>query len=351
VAPEPERGIIDSYIVARVAQQIAAQTKGEAAIVRDLSFKAENELIARLKRYGWILGLAGFLLALIGFGSIQQAKTTIVAEARTRVEPVVIDVEKRAHEAGTELAHVEKKLPEITRSMNTTVQIADEQRQRVEGQNAEISRKLADFENTSRRFDQVRAELDSEMNQFQKQIDSFKNRYSAEIAQLSRAADLASVREAYPNLGVKPFVIIAGHRVDKSQKKPGEKWVLVTLGWDAQQVSKSAGEDTDNLVSDLHSAGYVTFVGSMDFGGRLGGGLMRADSGPAKQSAVVYFHPEFKRSAEQLIPIAGRYAELLNSSPVLANTPESTNFDAPRLETVIQESGLDAQIYIGAFKR
>lgn len=129
IAPSDQKSAIDSYVAAKVEQELKLRTTDGDAVVREVAFKAENEAIARLKRY-WrigaaIISLGGILLALIGIASIQDAKRTIVTEAKGRVEPVVSDVERRAKAAQASLTDVEKKLPGVTKSLNDTSILAD----------------------------------------------------------------------------------------------------------------------------------------------------------------------------------------------------------------------------------
>jgi hypothetical protein len=138
-APSDQKTAIDSYIAARVAQELSFRTTDESMVVRDIGNKAEDEVWKRLTRYSWLFAGVIALLGLYGFNSLKDAKQKVVDEARSRVEPVIKDVETRAQSVQSKLGDVEKRLPDVTDSLNRTATLADQQRSRIEGQSAEVT--------------------------------------------------------------------------------------------------------------------------------------------------------------------------------------------------------------------
>ncbi len=99
IVSAPERVAVDAYIEARVSQSVAARMADKDSLVRAIADDAEDVVWTRMKRYTWVAGIAIFLLGLYGFGSIQQAKSTIVSEAHARLDPVISDTEMRVKKA------------------------------------------------------------------------------------------------------------------------------------------------------------------------------------------------------------------------------------------------------------
>jgi hypothetical protein len=348
VVPADHKVALDSYIAAKVAQEISLKTQGESAVVRDLAFKAEDEVWKRLKRYGWIVGLFVVLLAFIGFGSIQDAKQKIVDEARSRVEPIVKDVEKRAQVAQTTLADVEKSLPGVTASLNKTAELADQQRKRIEGQSADVAAKLNNFQTAATRADKLSAGFEAKVSDSQKRLDDLTKRYDTQIAQISRAVTHTTVAGAFPNLDREPFVEIGDARFDRIQKKTGEKWVDIQVTQLAQASGVIAGTQIEALTSDVIAAGFTPFFNYIQIGGRLNGIIERAGQGSDTSSAVLYFRPSFKASADRLTEITATHIPLPQGSPVLSDSGQMEPFLKAKFAVLLKDGKLDAQIFISA---
>src|ERR1035437_6843298 len=103
VGSQVERTAIDSYVQARIAQELSARLKDQGNLVREIGDKAEDVVWGRLKRYGWILTISTVvitvLLALWGVKSFDDAGNKIVETARQRVEPLIQNTEGRAKAA------------------------------------------------------------------------------------------------------------------------------------------------------------------------------------------------------------------------------------------------------------
>ncbi len=99
----PERVAVDAYIEAKVGRTLANRLVDQTSLVREIGDRAEDVVWGRLKRYTWAVSIAIFLLGLYGITSIREAKTKIVDEASSRLEPVIADTEKRALLAQNEI--------------------------------------------------------------------------------------------------------------------------------------------------------------------------------------------------------------------------------------------------------
>ncbi|HUA21434.1 MAG TPA: hypothetical protein VMB25_21955, partial [Bryobacteraceae bacterium] len=227
--PSDQKTAIDAYIAAKVAQEVALKTQDESSVVRSIANDAEDEIWKRLKRYAWLGALALFLLGLYGFNSIRDAKQKIVDEARSRVEPVVKDVEQRAQAGQAKLADVEKRLPKLTESLNKTSELADQQRKRIEGQGAEVTAKLNKFTAATTRAEQLSASFEAKVADAQRRLAELTKRYDTQLNQISRAVTHTAVSEAFPNLDQEPFIAIGNDRFDRIVKKPDEKWVNIYI--------------------------------------------------------------------------------------------------------------------------
>jgi hypothetical protein len=351
LAPPDQKVAIDAYVAAKVEQELRLRTKDGDAVIRNVAFKAENEAISRLKRYWWIgaliISLAGVILAILGVASIQDAKRTIVAEARQRVEPVVSDVEKRAKIAQANLSDVEKKLPGVTKSLNDTSALADKQRQRIEGQSAEVAGKIAAFEAASARANQLSTNFETKASDAQKRLDDMTRRYDTSLSQISRAVAHTSIAQAYPNLDLPRFIAIGGVRFDTTEKKPSETWVNLYLTGFAMSKHVVSQQALESIANELNRDGITVLPGIISFGGPAGGLIERAGPGSPTESSVIYFRPSFRETAEKITVLCSKYLTLAPGSPQLVQ-PSDGSAKNPNLDFVIKDGKLDAQIFVSA---
>src|SRR6266550_4140893 len=89
VGTPTNRTAIDSYIQAKIDQELSARLKDQSSLVREIGDKAEDVVWARFKRYGWIVAVLIVILGLWGVKSIDDAGGKIVESARQRVEPLI----------------------------------------------------------------------------------------------------------------------------------------------------------------------------------------------------------------------------------------------------------------------
>ena len=348
LGPPDQKVVLDAYITSKVAREVGLATQDEKLVVRKLSNDAEDEVWKRMKRYTWIAGIAVALATAYGFKSINDAKRAIIDEARSRVEPVISQVEFRAQAAQSRVGDVEKRLPAVTDSLNHTSQLADQQRSRIEGQSSEIAAKLDRYQSAKDRADKSSAAFETKANASQQRLDELTKRYDNQLSQISRSTAHESVLEAYPNLDQEPFIMLGPIRTDKTVKKTGEKWVTVYLTGNAVAKSVISKAKLEQMLVDLREQGYNPIVGMISFGGRMGGILERAAAGPYTESGIFYFHTEFKPEAVQIETIVSKYVKLPASSPKLSLPSPIDSYSRNRLEYLIKDGKLDAQIFISS---
>jgi hypothetical protein len=354
LAPPDRKSAIDSYVVAKVEQELKLRTKDQDAVVREVAFKAENEAILRLKRYWWIgaaiISLGGILLALIGLASIQDAKRTIVAEAKSRVEPVISDVERRSKAAQASLSDVEQKLPGVTKSLNDTSRLADQQRLRIEGQSADFATKIRRYEKAASSADELAAAFQARTDDAQKRLADMARRYDTSLTQVSRAVVHTSMTAAFPGLDDKRFFSIGPVRFDITDKKPGEVWVNVYLTGNAISAHVIGQKSLEEMGVELTAAGMTVLPGIISFGGAGGGLIEKAGPGSFEESSVIYFRPSFNASAVKINSIVSKYIRLAPGSPQLVESGEGRPMRGG-VDFIRNNGKLDAQVFVSAPSR
>ena len=351
LAPPDYRSAIDAYVAARVVQELKLRTTANDAVIREVAFKAENEAISRLKRYWWIgallISLGGLLLTLVGFTSIQDAKRTIVAEARQRVEPVVSDVEKRAQFAQTKLLDVENKLPGVTKSLNETAELAVKQRQRIEGQSTDVAAKITNFQVAATKANDMATSFQARITSAQTRLEDMTRQYDTRLTQISRAVSHTSIAAVYPMLDVSRSVVISNFRFDAAQKKPNEKWVNLQVSPQAMGKHLISTKNLESLNTELTDSGITVLPGTVTIEGPGGGVVFRAGDGPETEAAVIYFRPSFRLDAEKILAICSKYFHLPSGSPQLSEQGEGVSTEGS-LDFVRKDRKLDGQIYISS---
>ncbi|MEP7353285.1 MAG: zinc ribbon domain-containing protein [Acidobacteriota bacterium] len=105
-----DRIAIDSYVQAKLAQELSVRLKDQSTLVREIGDKAEDVVWARLKRYGWVVTIGLVLLGFWGIKSIDDAGTKIVASASQRVEPLIKGVEAKSEIAQSNMNALDSRL-------------------------------------------------------------------------------------------------------------------------------------------------------------------------------------------------------------------------------------------------
>src|ERR1035441_7875140 len=113
VGPQVERTAIDSYIQARIAQELSTRLKDQGSLVREIGDRAEDVVWGRLKRYGFIVTILIVILGFLGVKSIDDAERKIVDSAGQRVEPLIQKVEGRAKAVEGDISKTAERLATI----------------------------------------------------------------------------------------------------------------------------------------------------------------------------------------------------------------------------------------------
>jgi hypothetical protein len=190
--------------------------------------------------------------------------------------------------------------------------------------------------------------FESKVKVTQQRFDDLSKHYDSQIQQISRSAAHESVIEAYPNLDQEPFVILAQERSSTLQKKPGEKWVNIYLTGEAVNKSIISKTKLEQIIVELRNSGFGPIVGLISFGGRMEGLLERASPGSYNESGVFYFRPISKPTQPRL-PLLR--PNTFSSRQVLRNCLCQSglkNFVRTRLDLLVRDGKLDAQIFISA---
>jgi hypothetical protein len=150
-------------------------------------------------------------------------------------------------------------------------------------------------------------------------------------------------------LGEEPFVQIQSARLDRIEKKPGDKWVNVYVTQDAMVKNIVTGQNLEQLVIQLRSLGFTPFLGYIFTHGRLNGILENAGHGNPNACQLYYYHETFKPDAQRLEGVVSKLIPTCDWRPLQADPAKTNNtYAKPRLEFLIKDARLDAQIYISA---
>ena len=356
----PERVAIDSYVEARVQQAMSARLADQNNLTREIADRAEDVVWSRIKRYTWAAGLALFLLGLYGFSSIQEAKTTIANEARSRLEPVIEDTEKRVKAAQTDIGDTDKKIKAVQKQLDDTSKLADDQSKRITAQGGEIDKKLEDLQKAANQANSLSSGYEKQATNFEKELGEMRKHaeeqsrrledtqkaFEAKISQVTQQINNESIQEAYPTLGQKLYVTFNGHPwKGANEKKPGEKWVNINLDPLAVGENRVSKEQLKSLSDALEKAGYTPYFGFFGVGGPVSTGF--GSMGP-EVSGVVYLNASRQKDASELVKIAG---ETLHIPGMDVHYVDPKSIPEPMKRLVLETSGIDFQIFIARYPR
>jgi uncharacterized Zn finger protein (UPF0148 family) len=350
----PERVAIDAYVEAKVSQALASRLSDQTSLVREIGDKAEDVVWTRLKRYTWAVGIFLFLMGLYGVSSIQQAKSKIVDEAHSRLEPVIEDTEKRVSAAQTEIGKSEEQIGSVKKKLDETSTLADHQSERLTVQGGEIETKLARVQAASQRatllssgYDKRAAEFESHLAEMQTRAEQSDRRladiqksFDTRIAAVTRQVDDVSVSQAFPGLGQKLYVTYNNKPWrNPSEKKPGEIWVDIYV--ETQFWPNISPKQMEDLGQDLRGLGLTPFFGTFGVGGSYasGFGSLGDDS-----TAVFYFNEKGQQQASVAAKAVMSHLKL-DDMPTKYIDPAKVD---RIMRPVLEQSGLDMQIYISA---
>lgn len=118
VGSTADRRTIDSYIQARINQELSARLKDQSSLVREIGDKAEDVVWGRLKRYTFLSVILLAILGWVGINKVDDAISKVVETARQRVEPLVQNAENRAKAAQGEIGKIEDKEKDLNKSLS-----------------------------------------------------------------------------------------------------------------------------------------------------------------------------------------------------------------------------------------
>jgi hypothetical protein len=328
----------------------------QQSLVRKIADDAEDVVWSRVKRYSWAVGVVLFLLGLYGFSSIQEAKTTIANEAHARLDPVIEATEARVKTAQGQIGEAGQKIAVVQKQLDDTSKLADEQNQRITAQGGEIHSKLDDVQKAANRANALSSGYEKQATEFEKELVAMRSRaeeqsrkldetqktFDARIAQVTQQIDNASIRQVYPSLGQKLYVTFNGRPwKGTAEKKPSDRWVDIILDPLAIGESRVSEEQLKSLAGALEKAEYTPYFGSFGVGGPVGTGYGSLANGP---TGVVYFDPKRVKDASELLKLAG---DTLHLPGMTLQFVDSKTVSESMERVVIQDSGIDFQIYVG----
>lgn len=349
---EAERAVIDAYVEARVRKAVDAKMSDQNLIVRHVADDAEDIVWKHIRRYSWVVAVVIFLLGLYGFNSIREAKTTIVNEAHSRLDPIISNTEQRVKEAQKEIGNTQGTISSIKEQLDETSQLAQEQSSRISQQGGEINKKLQQLQKDSDQANQLSSKYQEEAAKFQHDLQQMRKQaeaenqkleqtqrtYSERIDQVTQQFYTVSIDQAYSSLGKRMYVTFNGRPWrGKAAKQPAEKWVNVNLDPTAIEQATVSKKELKTLADQLEKRGYTPLFGMFGVAGPIGTGF---DCMSGDRDGVVYFNPKNRQEALQL----GSLASVALHIPILPiRLPQPTS---QAEQFVVQNSGLDFQICV-----
>jgi hypothetical protein len=202
----------------------------------------------------------------------------------------------------------------------------DAQTKRVSEKGGEISQKLQS--------------LDAKADVIYGRLDTTVKSLETKVAQVSKQADIVSVRQAYPTLGRSKFVTYNWSQwKGKQGKKEPEKWINIYI--DANSVGKFSTEQITKLIEELQKAGYTPLPGMFGIGGPYTAGY--GPLGNSDKPTIFYF----QRGAEPLAAEAAAItAKVLSIKSLTPQYSDISAFHQKDLTFVVENSGLDLQLYL-----
>jgi uncharacterized Zn finger protein (UPF0148 family) len=351
----PERVVVDAYIEARVRQAVDTRMADKDSLVRAIADEAEDVVQARIKKYSWLAGIVIFVLGLYGFSSIQQAKNTIVSEARARLDPVINDTEQRVKNAQVDIGETGQKIVAVKKQLDDTSKLAQEQSNRITGQATEINTKLQQVQTASNRanalstgYEKQASDLETELQQMRthaeeenRRLEDTQKTFNARIEQVTKQIDNVSLQQAYPTLGMKMYVTHNGQPwKGTAGKRTSDKWVNINLDPMVVGSNRVTKEELQTLADHLEMAGYTPDFGFFGVGGPVGAGFGCLENG---KEGIIYFDPKREEEASDVERMA---ADTLHLPGLVIHYADPKKASEPLMRFVMENSGIDFQVCI-----
>jgi peptidoglycan hydrolase CwlO-like protein len=134
-----------------------------------------------------------------------------VDNARSRLEPVIADTEKRAKAAQKDVGDAEQKIGDVRRQLDGTAALADEQRTRITDQGGHIKHKLEDVQKAADRanslssgyearatvFERELNDMRKHAEDYSRKLDDMQKSFDARMKRVSKQVDDVSIQQAY----------------------------------------------------------------------------------------------------------------------------------------------------------
>jgi hypothetical protein len=221
----------------------------------------------------------------------------------------------------------------------------DTQTKRVAEKGGEISQKLQGFDaeitDAQKRVETYQARSEDLLRRLDAMTKSL-DQQTTRLTQVSKQVDNVSIGQAYPTLGKEKFVTYNSSPWKGVKDKPSnEKWIHIYI--QPQGVGDYSSEQIEGLLTELKRANYTPVLGgTFGIGGPYTSGW--GSLGTSNETAVFYF----KKTSEQMATAV--CAILAKALSITAPKPQFVDpaglVDNADLRFVIEQSGLDVQIYL-----
>ena len=110
-------------------------------------------------------------------------------------------------------------------------------------------------------------------------------------------------------------------------------------------------EALEQIQSALSSAGYRVFPGTITATGRFGVGVERLGNEViGRDTEVFYFNQRNSVMANDVLAITAKHVRTMTGRPILASGSVYPDTFKPAFKFIIDESGLDVQVFLGPEK-
>lgn len=345
----PDLATMQAYVDGKVTAELSAKLKEQQNVVRELADKAEDVVWNRLKRYSVIVGF--FLVVIVGLVTFIGFKTygDLKASVVQQVQPSVIAVEQRIKQVDGELAEVERnRIPAVTQSLNKVERDAASQEKRVTEADGQIADSMQSLHTAEAKANADSAAFSQSVLENQRKLDQITQRSREQISQITASASKAAITQAYGFIAEKPPIVIAGQTISKESKRPGEKWINLVVSLDAIHHQTYTTAQLEKVEAALLAAGYRVFIGTISVGGRFAIGLERVQPNGEQDTAVIYFDRTKQSEAEQLRDIVNKELPASKCAIQLLGDVDNGNFHAEAIRYFGDNSGIDAQVFLGS---
>ena len=180
----------------------------------------------------------------------------------------------------------------------------------------------------------------SGLKRWKRPLKANLNKYPNSSHQVSKQADIVSVRQAYPTLGQPKFVTYNGGPWKGRAGKGGqERWVDVYI--DPVSVGEFSTDQIDQLVEELKTSGYTPLPGMFGIGGPYVTGY--GPLGNSLRTTVFYFDRSSQPMAHNVAATASRILSIEAVEPQFVDVSDVQQKD---IVFLIENSGLDLQLYL-----